>query len=641
MLPPTTCRCLLLTLCCCLALRGQELGPATTPPEDVAATGHSSLDLPADVVVQSSSAVRPAPPVAALLPAVTLPRPTGYRLVAAPGEFRGAWLHWQDYVSAGAIARTIQRARRARLNALLALANYPHQAMWQSQTIPVNPAVAPGFDPLRELARQAHAARIQVHPYLVMLHGGLTRHPGLQPDWFALDAQGRRVGGWLNPAHPGVREFLAALVSEVAATGVDGVHYDYIRHEYDTDYDYSELSRRRFQEEHGFDPLLLKTGGQTGGSGMRLLQTSFHTGSGSGYFREVQQFVRQAGYRPPLLPEQWLPALAPGNLVVAANLYSGRVKGSTVDALLRFVDRGGVALILDGPEITTVSQPFTAALGLGGKAYFGDRPLQLRLLPGSEPIAAGVDPVIRTRGRGNPCPQAGDAQILAAFDDGLPAITLKAYGRGHFAVVNFHCYQGAAATDGQVLQLFANLVDWLTGLHGIVNTTRFETGDLRQGPARWEQWRIDQVSALVRYCTSAARQVRPDIITSAAGGTQREDLSRVKRDGLTWLRRNDVQFLCPMAYTTDNSLFARRLAQELEPVADGAERSFLFAGIGVYKSPSSAQRWCEQIAIARRAGFKGVCLFAFEDLNDSLLNALAKGPFRQAAAVPWVQTALP
>lgn len=604
----------------------EELGPARVGTFDVATSGAEGVPLIGDG----------ADPQAVLTPGLPRPAARAYRLVPAPGEFRGAWLHWQDYLTPAAIARTIDKATRARLNVLLPLANYPDQAMWRSLTIPVNPRVAPGFDPLRELVAQAHAAGIQVHPYLVTLNGGLTKHPGIRPDWYAVDPAGNRVGGWLNPSHPEVREFLMALVTELAQTGVDGIHYDYIRHEYDSDYDYGEATRRRFTAEHGFDPLDLRHD-TVGGEGMRLLQTSFHTGPGASLLTQQKQFLRNAGYQPPVTPERFLDKLPAETVLVAGNLYYGKVKFETLDKLLDFVERGGVLVVLDGPEATAQSRRMTELFGIGGKGYFDRRSTILTVLRGPDGVTEGIQRQIDLDVRGNACPTLGDAKLLALFDDGTPAVVTKDVGRGGVVVFNFHCYQGEAADNPEVLQLFSRLVDWQAERHGIQNTTRRYGDAARRSPSAWLRWRVEEVTKLVRALTTAARSVRPDIITSAAGGAQREDLHRLKRDGLGWLRRNEVQFLCPMAYTTDNRVLARRLDDELAPVREPELRQMLFVGIGVYKSPKLTQRWLEQIALARARGFRGVCLFAFEDLTESLINALAAGPFREPAPVPWQQ----
>lgn len=620
---PLLCGALLL----CPLVARDELGPAASGAGDVASSGSQGLSLAATETTETGSTFQPG-----------LHRPPaspGYRLVPTAGEFRGAWLHWEDYLTPEAIARTVARAKRARLNALLALANYPDQAMWRSRTIPTNPRVAPGFDPLRELVRQAHAAGIQIHPYLVTLNAGLTKHPGIKPDWYARTASGQRYGGWLNPSHPEVRDFLAALVAELAETGVDGVHYDYIRHEYDSDCGYDDLSRQKFFNQYGWDPLELR--GAAGGAGVRLLKTSFHAADGSGLFADQQRFIAAAGFKPPVLPEANLSQLRADTVLVAGNLYSSKVSGDTIDSLLSFVSRGGSAIILDGPEITTISRKLAAAVGLAGKGYLEERPATITMLRGPAQINAGVDRQIQTKVRGNPSPLLGDATLLALLDDGTPALTTRSYGQGTFVVFNFHVYTGEAADNPALQRLFANVVDWLTTEHGIVNTTAMVSNGTRISPATWDRWRIDEVSSLVRYLTATVRKVNPAIITSAAGGTQRDDLQRVKRDGYTWLRRNDVQFLCPMAYTTDNTVFRRRLAEELDPVGEPELRQMLFAGIGVYKRPSAPQRWIEQVAIARQMGLKGVCFFAFENLTDGFINALASGPFAQPAPVPWTQ----
>jgi uncharacterized lipoprotein YddW (UPF0748 family) len=379
-------------------------------PVDVAAGGGHGLGLEPE----GGGTTMLAPSAAPTPGLVPLPDPR----LAPSVEFRGSWVHWEDYRSPEAIARTVARARRAGLNVLLPLANYPHQAMWRGAVLPVNPQVAPGFDPLRELVRQGHRAGLQIHPYLVMLNAGLSKPPGTDPAWYVLDTKGQRVGGWLNAAHPGVREYLTGLVADLAATGVDGIQYDYMRHEYNTDYDYSDFTRNLFLAEHGFDPLGLRQGG------------------------------------------------------------------------------------------------------------------------------------------------LGSAEV-------------------------------------------------------------------------WDQWRTAQVTELARRCSLAARRVNPELVLSAAGGTQRDDLAAVRRDGRTWLQRGIVDFVCPMAYLTDEEAFRRRLQRELEPLEDPRLRQVVFSGLGFYKFPDQPQRLVRQVQIARAAGLRGMCVFAFEHLSEAAITQLAAGPFQQPARVPW------
>ncbi len=133
------------------------------------------------------------------------------------------------------------------------------------------------------------------------------------------------------------------------------------------------------------------------------------------------------------------------------------------------------------------------------------------------------------------------------------------------------------------------------------------------------------------------QDTRPGI----AGNADISVFNGSEADWKRWLREGLLDVLCPMAYTTDNAVFKRRLTRELEPVVEPDFRQMLFAGIGVYKLPGATQRWLEQIAIARQMGYKGVCFFAFENLTDALIDALAAGPFAQPAPLPWTQVPIP
>ncbi|MBI5835425.1 MAG: family 10 glycosylhydrolase [Armatimonadetes bacterium] len=617
-----------------LALCGPSGGdePAATRPADVAGSGSGGLDLGQPPAPPGPPAAQPTA-AAALSPVAAVPAlAKSFTCQPVPGEFRGSWLHWEDYANPQAIARTVARASRAGLNALLPLANYPHQAMWRSRLLPTNPDVPAGFDPLRELAKAAHAAGIQVHPYLIMLHGGLTKHPCLRPEWFVVDRHGQRVNGWLNPAHPGVREFLCQIVAEVAATGVDGVSYDYIRHEYDTDYDYSEFTRRLFLAEKGFDPLALRSG-VASGNGMRLLRTQYHQTEGRSLLAAQQAFLGQAGYRPALVEAENLAMLSRRTVLVAGNLYPGKVPPEQIARVLRFAREGGAVLILDGPVAVTDDATLADAVGLTGRTYADNVPMSLLAAAADHPVLAGVPASLALRVSGNLCQSAAGAQVLASFADGRPALAWKSYGEGTILSVNFHCYLGAAAESAAVQRLVANAVAWLGEKHGIVNTAR--TGLKPGSELVWDQWRVDQVTELVRRCSTAARAVKPDIVVSAAGGTRRTDLSEVRRDGRTWLARGYVNFLCPMAYNTDLGKFQKRIGDELAAVDDERLRGQIFGGIGAYKLEDNSQAVIDQVYAAREAGLKGVCLFAFENLTDAMVSRLGDGPFRQPATVPW------
>jgi len=540
-------------------------------------------------------------------------------------------MHWQDYVDPAAIRRTVDKARRARLNVLLPLANYPDNLMYRSEILPLNKNVPRGFNPLPALVEAAHAAGLEVHPYFVLCNVGLTKVAHNRPDWWVCDLNGQPDPGWADPANPEVRAFLTDLVTEVVPYGVDGVHLDYIRYSEKTRYCYCRDCRRRFQAEQGIDPVALMQPRREG-SGLYLLQSKFHQGKGAYLFKDIQRFVLSAGFSPPIVDEAGIRKLPAQSVLIVSNLYRGRTSGTLVRDLLRYARQGGGVVILDGPQAVVDHRLFAEAVGLTGTAYFDTTPLLLQPV-GTHPIVQGVAP-IPLRARGNPCPTVTTAQVLACFDNGRPAMTYKRYEKGHFVVLNYHCYQAESGEKEDVLRLLAQAVDWLGEQNGTLNTTRLGPGGLRNKLAAWNHWRCEQITGLVRQMSEAMRAINPELIVSAAGGTRVEDKATLFRDGQTWLDQGLVHYLCPMLYTPDNNLFRQRLRSELEPLRPG-QAHWLYAGIGAYKLTQNPRRVVEQVQLARQEGLNGVCFFSFEYLSETMIRLLREGPFAQESPVPW------
>jgi uncharacterized lipoprotein YddW (UPF0748 family) len=147
-----------------------------------------------------------------------------------------------------------------------------------------------GVDTLRELVRRAHLLGIRVHAWVNVLSLANQRNTKivseLGRDAVLVDRRGRslldypnldvpqpdrsyyRMGTpavWLDPAAPGVAEYLAATFAELMTRypELDGLHLDYIRYPdvlpfspgsrfgVGLDFGYGEPSRARFQAETG------------------------------------------------------------------------------------------------------------------------------------------------------------------------------------------------------------------------------------------------------------------------------------------------------------------------------------------------------------------------------------------------------
>jgi len=149
---------------------------------------------------------------------------------------------------------------------------------------------ANGLDALRELVRRAHLLKIRVHAWVNVLSLAQRRKPKivaeLGRDAVLVDRRGRsildypelevpepergyyRMGTpavWLDPAAPGVAEYLAATFAELMTRypELDGLHLDYIRYPdvlpfvpgsrfgVGLDFGYGKPTRARFQAETG------------------------------------------------------------------------------------------------------------------------------------------------------------------------------------------------------------------------------------------------------------------------------------------------------------------------------------------------------------------------------------------------------
>ncbi len=147
--------------------------------------------------------------------------------------------------------------------------------------------------------------------------------------------------------------------------------------------------------------------------------------------------------------------------------------------------------------------------------------------------------------------------------------------------------------------------------------TKAWPGDVRSGPlaSRFRRWRAGQITRFVRLAAQRLRAARPDAALSAAVyGWYPGCIDSLGQDWGEWLKRNDVDFVCPMNYTDDTAQFTRWLSAQL-PLA--ASRARIVPGIGATANESrlNGPQTLDQILAARRAGATGFILF---DLNHTL-----------------------
>ncbi len=123
----------------------------------------------------------------------------------------------------------------------------------------------------------------------------------------------------------------------------------------------------------------------------------------------------------------------------------------------------------------------------------------------------------------------------------------------------------------------------------------------------WDQFRREQVSTLVRRIYRSVKEVRPDLVISAALVPDPKE-ARVKRyqEWSNWLADGILDVAVPMAYTTDREQFDAWV-EEARVSAGASQRVWI--GVGAFKNP--VDETLRQIGSARDYGVGGVVVFAY------------------------------
>ena len=135
-------------------------------------------------------------------------------------------------------------------------------------------------------------------------------------------------------------------------------------------------------------------------------------------------------------------------------------------------------------------------------------------------------------------------------------------------------------------------------------------------PVRWRTFRADRLTRMLNTVRDAVKKAKPSAILSAAVvPDSTEAAGRFLQDWRTWLDRDLLDVVCPMAYTTDAKLFAAQIAADYAVAGSHP----LWAGIGAYRlTPAQI---VENVRAARRVGVSGIILFSYDSLAEP-----ARGP---------------
>ena len=128
-------------------------------------------------------------------------------------------------------------------------------------------------------------------------------------------------------------------------------------------------------------------------------------------------------------------------------------------------------------------------------------------------------------------------------------------------------------------------------------------------PQKFADFQRAQVTALVERIYHAVKKEKPETLVSAAVFANDENAyTRRFQDWRRWLQMGILDVACPMAYTTDTSVFQKQI-EVAASTAHGAKRR-VWAGIGAYRIPSDSA--IEKINVARTLSADGFILFSYD-----------------------------
>lgn len=144
-------------------------------------------------------------------------------------------------------------------------------------------------------------------------------------------------------------------------------------------------------------------------------------------------------------------------------------------------------------------------------------------------------------------------------------------------------------------------------------------------PEYWNVFRRDSISALVRRVYRAVKELRPELVVSAAVLPDRRRAREQRFQAWTaWLADGILDVAVPMAYTTDPEQFRDWIAGAHDAAGSGAR---LWAGVGAYKNPVAGTLL--QVDHARREGAGGVVVFAYAAAASTAPEPGAPPPLQQ------------
>ena len=538
-------------------------------------------------------------------------------------ELRGAWMQAYSIDTPEKAAKMLARIEAGHLNVAFVNVFADGYAYYESTLLEKHPDLAPDYDPLAYVIKQARRRGIAVHAWFVTgpvdYYGEpspiLTQHP----DWSMIGPDGRQ-SFWLNFARLDVRKFISDLALEIVKNyDVDGVHFDYTRYP-GFQYSFDPYSVKAFAQEYDADLELLR------GSGLPAY-AMFNSNPLAGVDTAQVLAEFDNGHPAVLLNNFGKGKVVLFNwdadvrqIAVSSEIFRRSIHylaGENSDVyLLRSETNAqeygyddvieGLAWIKDvGYSPIEVTESELATLSATGVLVMPN----VYLI--STQVASDLADFVR-RGGGlifidGPTPSIKDRN--------LQAITgMRTHGR-HFRE------EGLLIAVGE-----HELIP--RSNQGEEESTR---ADYQALTAQWRAFRRQSINRLLHEVYQRLKQEDPDVLVTIAVGAEKEILAEEDfLDWQTWLEGEFVDLIVVMAYVEQDESLASIIA-DWRPIIHDTDRIALGLKTHIDQDEGFISKAPEivlcEVAIALASGAEGIVLFDIERTDDDALEALATAPF--------------
>ena len=145
--------------------------------------------------------------------------------------------------------------------------------------------------------------------------------------------------------------------------------------------------------------------------------------------------------------------------------------------------------------------------------------------------------------------------------------------------------------------------------------------------SKFDDWRCDQITALVADVNRETKKVKPSIkISAAVFPKYPECRSSVLQDWPIWIEKGYLDFLCPMSYTASVTEFDAYVEDYVKLIAGKIP---VYPGIGATATNLSLtpDQVAAQIMIARKRGTAGFAIFHLDRYTmEKISSVLSLGP---------------